>query len=239
MSGGLGHDAILGGSLQEAGHPATGLARAVAALNRIAFNVSGLALLAAALVLTFGVLAGHLTGRSVIWQDEVMIFLVSGAMFLSAAAVQSARGHVGIEIVQHMFPDGAIPLRIVVDAVVFAFCAIFAWESATLLREAIQEGQITESIWGPPLWIPYLLLAVGMTLLAVQVGLQTAENPTSPLASRRSPWSPSCCGSARRCHCFRASRNGPSASPIAWRRSSSCSRACRSPSRSASSRSGS
>ena len=175
MSGGLGHDAILGGSLQEAGHPATGLARAVAALNRIAFNVSGLALLAAALVLTFGVLAGHLTGRSVIWQDEVMIFLVSGAMFLSAAAVQSARGHVGIEIVQHMFPDGAIPLRIVVDAVVFAFCAIFAWESATLLREAIQEGQITESIWGPPLWIPYLLLAVGMTLLAVQVGLQTAE----------------------------------------------------------------
>jgi TRAP-type C4-dicarboxylate transport system permease small subunit len=36
----------------------------------------------------------------------------------------------------------------------------------------VVENFHTESTWGPPLWIPYSLMTVGMTLLSLQLLLQ-------------------------------------------------------------------
>jgi hypothetical protein len=47
-------------------------------------------------MMTVGVTIGHLTGRALEWQDEVTIFLVLGAIFLSAAA--------GIEVLPAILP---------------------------------------------------------------------------------------------------------------------------------------
>ena len=41
--------------------------------------------------------------------------------------------------------------------------------AATLLHEAWREGQTTTSSWGPPLWIPYSIMALGMTLVGIQL----------------------------------------------------------------------
>ena len=50
-----------------------------------------------------------------------------------------------------------------------AFCIFFAWKSWTLAHEAFVDGQASNSIWGPPLAIPYGMMASGMTLLCVQM----------------------------------------------------------------------
>ena len=182
MAGGLQHDAIL--ATEQSSRPKRiGIAGIVDAVNETVFSVAAVALLAAACVLTFGVVLGHLTGRSLAWQDEVTIFLIAGAVFLSAAAVQSRRGHVGIEVLDHLLSPGVnAARRTLVDAIVLAFCLLFAWKSGALLIEAIDEGQTSHSAWGPPLWIPYSALTAGMALLALQVALQVGQRSLITLA---------------------------------------------------------
>ena len=58
------------------------------------------------------------------------------------------------------------------DLFSLVFVGFFAWKSWALFLEALDEGQTTPSAWGPPLWIPYSCMAVGMSLLALQLLLQ-------------------------------------------------------------------
>ena len=176
MAGGIGHDAILAGPETRAAADERGIAAAFHRLNDLMFKVSAVALIVAAVVLTGGVIYSHITHRGVVWQDEVTIYLIAGAIFLSAAAVQSKRGHIGIEVLDHLLPARAnAARRTVIDALVLTFCVFFAWKSGLLLHEAWTEGQTSQSQWGPPLWIPYLVLTVGMVLLALQVAFQVGQ----------------------------------------------------------------
>lgn len=136
-------------------------------------GASTIAMLAASLVLTVGVLLRYFLKVPTDWQDETAVFLIVGAIFMCGAYAQSYRHHVGIEALASLLPAGVnLVRRLFVDVGSFAFCAFFSWKSWTLLHEAVQEGQTTSSSFAPPLWIPYGLMAVGMTLLSVQILLQ-------------------------------------------------------------------
>jgi len=153
------------------------LARALAMANRVMVGFGMLALLAASLVLTSSVVTRYLFKASTDWQDETAVFLLVGATFLCGAFVQSIRGHVGIEAVSTLLSRRADAFRrIGVDLLCLAFCALFAWKSWTLLHEAWVDKQTTSSSWAPPLWIPYSLMSIGMTLLALQLVVHVAAS---------------------------------------------------------------
>src|SRR5262249_46019818 len=110
-------------------------------------------------------------------------FLIVGAVFMSSASIQARRGHVAIEAIVGLLPDGVNRIRqIVVDVASFAFCAFFAWKSWLLLDEAWTENFHSESTWGPPLWIPFSIMALGMPLLSLQLLTHTlvALKPRKP-----------------------------------------------------------
>jgi TRAP-type C4-dicarboxylate transport system permease small subunit len=152
-----------------AGWPSWILAR----LNGLIVIVSSVALVIAALVLTYGVVTRYFLHFSTDWQDEMSVFLIVGSIFMSSAAVQARRGHVAIEAVSALLSDNVNRWRLFfVDIATFAFCAFFAWKSALLLEEAIVENFHSSSTWQPPLWIPYSLMTAGMTLLSIQVLFQ-------------------------------------------------------------------
>ena len=153
------------------------LARVLAQVNRVMVAIGMLALLAASLVLTSSVLTRYFLKASTDWQDETAVFLLVGATFLCGAFVQSIRGHVGIEAFSTLLSRRADAVRrIAVDALCLAFCALFAWKSWTLLHEAWVDKQTTSSTWGPPLWIPYSLMSLGMTLLTLQFLVHVAAS---------------------------------------------------------------
>ncbi|AWI88183.1 C4-dicarboxylate ABC transporter permease [Methylobacterium sp. DM1] len=150
--------------------------RATRQLNHLILVLGGIALVAACLVLSYSVLIRYVLHEPTEWQDETAVFLIVGATFLSAAGVQAKRGHVAIEALTGLLPPAANRARLVlVDIISLAFVTFFAWKSWSLFHEAWEDGQISQSTWGPPLWIPYLLMSAGMSLLAIQFVLQIAE----------------------------------------------------------------
>ena len=157
-----------------------GLQSLLDTLHSVLVIVSAVAAFAAGLVLTWEVAGRYFFKIPSDWQDESSIFLLIGATFLSAGWIQARRGHVGIDALAHILPAGADRVRrVVADVVSLAFCSFFCWRCWALLMEALEDGQTSDSAWGPPLWIPYGLMAAGMTVLVVQLALQVL----SPLSA--------------------------------------------------------
>src|SRR6201994_2423052 len=173
-------DAVTGNPLVAA------LERALSFCNNIIVVLASLALVAACAILSYSVLGRAIFHLANYWQDEAAVFLLVGATFMTAAYVQGQRGHIGIEAFVGLLSPSANRIRLwLVDVASFLFCTFFAWKSWTLAYEAWSEGQVSNSMWSPPLAIPYGLMAIGMTLLCLQILLQII----APLAGGQL-WSP-------------------------------------------------
>jgi len=172
-----GIDAASVATLPRADVPRGGVLGAVqsvlGAVNAILAALSAIAIAAAGLVLTWEVIGRYFFAIPSDWQDELSTFLLIGATFGAAPWIQARRGHVAIDALAHILPPGIDEIRrVLADFCSFLFVTFFAWKSWSLFYEAWDEGQTTPSAWGPPLWIPYGCMALGMTLLAVQLLLQ-------------------------------------------------------------------
>jgi TRAP-type C4-dicarboxylate transport system permease small subunit len=152
-------------------------------INGVLITASALAAAAAGCVLTWEVAGRYFFKIPSYWQDELSVFLLVGATFFSASWIQTHRGHVGIGALAHVLPPRAEwARRIFADFAALAFCLFFCWKCWTLLMEALDEGQISNTPWGPPLWIPYGMMSVGMTMLVIQQALQAAMRLVPPPA---------------------------------------------------------
>ncbi|MBV9521438.1 MAG: TRAP transporter small permease [Alphaproteobacteria bacterium] len=150
-------------------------------VNAVLMAISATAAAAAACVLTWEVLGRYLFMIPSDWQDEVSVFLLIGATFLSAAWIQARRGHVAIDTLRLLLPAAADRIRrFLADLLSLAFCGFFFWRCALLLAEAVAEGETSDSAWGPPLWIPYGLMTLGMAALVMQLLLQLAGHIVPP-----------------------------------------------------------
>ena len=153
--------------------PAAAFERLLDRINQLIVVLAAIAMVAACAILSYSVLGRALFQSPNYWQDEASVFLLVGATFMTSAWVQHQRGHIGIEAFVGLLSPLANRIRLwLVDVASFAFCAFFAWKSWTLAHEAWSDGQVSNSMWSPPLDIPYGLMALGMTLLCTQILLQ-------------------------------------------------------------------
>ena len=137
-------------------------------VNKVAAAIGSVATGIAACVLTWEATARYLFKIPSDWQDEVTIFLLVGATFLSAGWVQQWRGHIGIQALGAVLPPAADRMRrFISDIATLVFCLFFGWKCWSLLIVAVEDGQISGSAFGAPLWIPYGCMALGMSLLVL------------------------------------------------------------------------
>jgi TRAP-type C4-dicarboxylate transport system permease small subunit len=172
-----------------------GLDAIIRFLNAIIVFFSMIAIALAGAILSWEASARYLFKIPSDWQDEVTIFLLVGATFLSCAWVQRSRGHIGIQALAAVLSPRVNLFRIFLsDVMSFLFCTFFAWKSWTLLLEAIEDHQISGSAFGAPLWIPYSTMAIGTSLLSLVLLAQVLQyvfnSPAHHLSQAAQPSSP-------------------------------------------------
>ncbi|AEK61538.1 TRAP transporter small permease [Collimonas fungivorans] len=156
--------------------------------HKLALYLSMTALMLTSLIMTYSVVARYFFHVPTDWQDDATVFMLVGVIFLCAGYAQSLRGHIGIEALSSVLPAGVNAVRLLlVDLVSFLFCGFFSWKSWTLFHEAWSEGQTTSSTFAPPLWIPYSLMALGMTVLTLQLLAQVLARLTDRNEPRSKP----------------------------------------------------
>jgi TRAP-type C4-dicarboxylate transport system permease small subunit len=108
--------------------------------------------------------------QSTIWQTETVIYLMIGATMLGLPYVQKLRGHVNVDLLPlWLGPGPRKALAVLVLAAGIAVIGIMGWYAWENWHVTWTRGWRSSSVWGPPLWIPYLALPVGFALFVLQL----------------------------------------------------------------------
>jgi TRAP-type C4-dicarboxylate transport system permease small subunit len=145
------------------------LEKIINGLSYVTGGIAAMALVAAAIIITEGVVVRKVFGVSTIWQIEASVFLLMYACFVGAAFAQMHDHHLNVDLVIiHLTPRNREITLIGVSILSCIICAVIAWYAWPMWYEAFIRDDHSESLWGPPLWIPYFFLPFGMSLLFFQ-----------------------------------------------------------------------
>ena len=145
------------------------LAWTIDAMTNLTGWIAALSLVAAAIIVTEGVIIRKVFGVSTIWQTEASIFLLMFVVFTGAPFVQKSEHHLNVDLVIiHLSPKAREWTIIVVSIISAILAAVLAWYAWPMWWETVVNNEHSESLWGPPLWIPCLFLPLGMTVLFLQ-----------------------------------------------------------------------
>jgi len=149
------------------------LARWVEGFNRVLYWVSAVAILVSSLILTYEVLMRYVFKIPTIWEIESAVYLGVMATFLGSAYGLKDGAHINIDVVvRALAPVTRRRLEVVTSLMALVFTAYVAYKGWALFWEAFSKGWRSESLWGPPLAIPYLFLPLGMSMLSLQFVIQ-------------------------------------------------------------------
>ena len=152
------------------------LTRIINGLTYLTGWIAALSLVAAAVIVTEGVIVRKVFGASTIWQIEASVFLLIFVVFGGAAFVQKNEHHLNVDLlIIHLAPKTREITLIVVSIISCLLAAVLAWYSWPMWWETVVGNEHSESLWGPALWIPYFFLPFGMTLLFLQYIVYIAD----------------------------------------------------------------
>ncbi len=146
-----------------------GFIAAVGLLSRLCGAVSAGLIVASMLVVCQMVFVRYVLNGSTIWQSEAVIYMMIAATLVGLPYVQLIRGHVNVELFPMYLraaPRKALAAACLVTGMVIAL--IIGGYGLELVIEAKSGGWLSESVWAPPLWIPYMAMPVGFLILFAQ-----------------------------------------------------------------------
>ena len=178
---GHGHAAAAGAAVRAdpPARPRPGWLRAIDAVSTACGALAATMILVAVLLTCQMIWVRTVDNASTVWQTETVIYLMIGATLLGLPYVQRLRGHVNVDLLPRLLPPAAArALAVGVQLAAIAVIAIMLWYGFEMWHLAFDRGWKSDTVWGPPLWIPYLAMPVGLGLYLVQLVADLAATAT-------------------------------------------------------------
>jgi TRAP-type C4-dicarboxylate transport system permease small subunit len=157
----------------------TALQRAVGSVSTVCGWISSAMIVVSVAITCQMIFVRFVLNESTIWQTEAVTYLMIAATLIGLPYVQQQRGHVNVDLIPGLLPEAA---RKVLAAIVFVISigviGVMFWYGFELFEIAAQRGWRSDTVWGPPLWIPYLAMPVGFGLFILQLVADLAAELT-------------------------------------------------------------
>jgi TRAP-type C4-dicarboxylate transport system permease small subunit len=122
-----------------------------------------------ALVVITGVLLTYVLTYRDVFSVEISGYLLVFICFASVAYILREKRHVVVDALLILLtPKTRLKFELVASILTFVFCCILIWEAADVTILNYQRGFRSASLVTMPLWIPYLVIALGALALALQ-----------------------------------------------------------------------
>jgi len=168
--GGLGSELTAHEHLPEETRGASALSlpgRAVVGVSRLGFALAAVGVVFMAVATVYEVIARYAFGRPTTWSTEVSTYVLIVTIFLGAAGVHLADGHVRVDLLVNKLKGEARRRLLLIAAWLgLLFVAIAAWQAGIQTISKAHDGSRLFTLLLTPGWIPNAPIAVGLTLLA-------------------------------------------------------------------------
>lgn len=137
--------------------------------NKIEKNIFGFLVFFAVVIAFYGVVMRYFFKSAPDWTDEMVIYSIIWAVFLSASTLAEEKGHVAATLLIERFPlQVRRYLAIFNSLLALTFCLIVAIYGYKIVSVAYLRDERSLTILRFPLWIPYLSVAVGCSLIVIR-----------------------------------------------------------------------
>lgn len=131
----------------------------------------GIAILGIALLVAWSVFSREALQMSDSGVNDIAGLLMGYITFVGAGYLLWEGGHIGVDLLTERLTGlSATAVKVLAHTIIIAVCGAFAWLSFEFWLEAWHTGETSWGTFPVPLWIPYLSMSLGSTmLLLVQV----------------------------------------------------------------------
>ena len=113
------------------------------------------------------VIGRYLLGFSILWADEIQIFIMIAMTFIGAAVVTWRRQHLRMDVVAKLLPPPLQTLLKVLEMVLVLVLTSFVLYQAVDYTMRMRDIGRTSDTAGVPMWIPHGSVALGFGLIAI------------------------------------------------------------------------
>ncbi len=150
--------------------------KGINALSSRAGIVSGYFAVLMAFMVTYDIFMRFVLRKPTIWVFETSEFLLVIIIFCGAPYCLLRDGHVYIELITERLPRKVQGVMHFINTTISSvLSAILMWGAWKFWWPAYENKWVTDSMLSAPLYVAYLFMAVGITILTLQYMVKVAE----------------------------------------------------------------
>ena len=150
------------------------------ALDKFEGYFSGLSLVIGTVLMIYQVIARYFLNRATAFAEEWVPFMVVWSAILASSILINKDGHISVELLRDILKRKSRSneelLKLFFNILIIFFSIIFFRSSISMVQDALQTGMISDSRAHTPMWLPYLIMPLGVGLMLLRTVEKVFEN---------------------------------------------------------------